>query len=437
MTILINFGDKFKLNPNIKPDGSMILAGTIPMPMLERSKFDQYPHMRVRYFDPQLYLAQLDPNQSKGYCSTLASYPWFGAQKIKKFKSDLQKRADWRREVKTNILSLWPRAPLSPGQNADLIIDAVRECIEFQLRIGCRAIILPSPLTYNPNTDYQDETFWLDTALQYISGIPSFDKPVYATLAITDGCLKYSAPNQNHLLDLILDVVSARKIDGVYLVIEQAGESEFDRQLGNTNTIWSALHITHLLTHDCHLQVGVNFFGALGLILEAAGADFWASGWYKSRYRFRLADKIGQGRAFPLFWSHPAAADIHMKSDFDNLVTAGFIGTLAQSTPASSNLIFAVEQGASSDDVLEWEYSPSRITAATEHYFYSIIDADRTLSALSKNERLDFIENKWLVPAAKYAQAISQTLGSRKDTKTEHVQSWLDALRRFRDNQNV
>jgi hypothetical protein len=445
MTILINFGDKFKLAPTITPDGSMILANTIPMPMLERSKFNNYPHMRIRYFDPQLYMTQLDPNQSGKYCSTLASYPWFGAKGIKKYKTGLQKRAEWRKEINQSITSLWPQMPLSPNTDAKLISDAIRDCVDFQLRIGCRAIILPSPLTFDPYSDYQDEIFWLDTGLQYISRLPGFDKPVFATIALSDNCIRFSSPGANSLLNLILDTISARKINGAYLVIEQGGEPEFARQLSNTNSLWSALNITHILKHECKLQVGVNFFGAFGLVLEAAGADFWATGWYKSRYRFRLADKLGGGRAYPLYWSQPAAIDIHLKSDikknkindFDKLANANILGGIAQKTPASSNLLFAVSQGASSDDVLEWKYGPGRIYAAAEHYFYSVIQADKDLSKIPVPDRLDYIENSWLAPATNNVKEVLKILGSNGDTRLGHVQAWLDALRRFREDQNI
>jgi len=436
MTILINFGDKFALKPDIKPHGIMLLAGTITMPTLERRKFDKFPHMQTRFFDPQLYMAQLDPHQSGQYCTVLASYPWFGASGIKKYESDLQKQSAWRKELRNRITEIWPQSPITPDKHRDLITDVVGDCVEFQVKLGCDAIILPSPLTHDPGTDYQDEIFWLDAGLNYINQC-DIKLPVFVTVALTDSCVRYTDPGSNSLLNLILDVVSARKIDGVYLIIEQGGEAAEARQISNTRVLWSVLHMAYLLKNDCGLKVGVNFFGAYGLVLEAVGADFWASGWYKSRYRFRLADKISGGLAYPSFWSHPAAIDIHLEKDFDRIRIAGMLNDIAQKTPASAGLITAVSKGVSSNDVIDWKYGPSRVTASQEHYFYSIVEAEKLLSQIPEKDRLDYIENRWLLPATLYTKQIASVLGSTGKTKIDHVQSWLDALRRFRRDQNV
>src|SRR5215216_3326847 len=97
MAVLLNTGYKFALNPAIDPDGGIILAVTIPMHTLVRRKVNQYPHLVSRYFDPQLYLAGLDPNQSGEACAILASYSWFGVDGLNKYKSDQQSQAEWRK----------------------------------------------------------------------------------------------------------------------------------------------------------------------------------------------------------------------------------------------------------------------------------------------------------------------------------------------------
>ena len=71
MAILINFGYQFPLKENIIPDGSMLLANSIAMHQLERRNLSKYKHFENLYFDPQLYLAGLDPNQSPKACAKI------------------------------------------------------------------------------------------------------------------------------------------------------------------------------------------------------------------------------------------------------------------------------------------------------------------------------------------------------------------------------
>jgi hypothetical protein len=200
-------------------------------------------------------------------------------------------------------------------------------------------------LTVDPTTDYSDELTWLDVALEYLHAQHYAEAPVFATVALADVCVRYSDPDGNALLNLILDNICARDVDGVYIIIEQGSESPTGRQCTSTRTLWSVLDLCHLLTEDCGLRVGVNFLGAFGLVCEAAGAEFWSSGWYKSTYRLRLADDLAGGRAYPLYWSLPPLLDIHLERDFDQLVQNGLLPLIADETVASEGLLQAAEQG--------------------------------------------------------------------------------------------
>lgn len=436
MAFLINIGDDFKINPNIHPDGCVIMPGLTPKLQLERRKFHQFPLLQNRYFDPQLYCAGLDPNQSAGYCAKLATYPWFGAKSMGKYDSSKHKQGDWMKQIERNINKIWRRNPIDSKKDPQLIEDVVRDCIDFQIRIGCKAIILPSPLTHDPNTDYSEELFWLDTALGYLKHVDNANIPVLATIAIRDSCLTFSDPPNNSLVDMILDSVAAREVDGVYLVIEQGGENDFTRNISNTRVLWSALHMTYLLKHEAGKQVGVNFFGTFGLALAAVGADFWASGWYKSRYRFRIADKIAGGLAYPSCWSNVALVDINLENDLDILWNDGLIMGRVERTEASKGLLDGLSQGYYVKHIPAWVYRPNNNTAAKEHFFQSICNTELIHNKLSGKSRIDYVHN-WLRSAHEECKLIQQAIGSNAKTQTGHVQSWFTAFDLFRRDQNL
>lgn len=411
------------------PAGSVILASALPMHQLERRRnlSVQYPHMRRRFFDPQLYLAELDPNQSTSTCAKLGSYPWFGAA-LQQYSSSQQQQNQWMKNAEATIPDLWPSRALSDSRQ---VSQAIRECIDFQVRMNCQAIILPSPLTTDPYTDYGLELLWLDAGLDYAVS-SKIDVPLFATIALSDLCLYYTDPPQNGFLDMVLDAVSARKVAGVYIVLEQSREIGETRHCSNARALWALLHLTHGFSQEAKLRVMVNFLGQFGLVCQAIGAEAWTSEWYKSTYRLRLADKIGGGRAYPSYWTFPAAIDVNLKEDFDSLNRAGIIARIADRTEASNALLLAAAGGRSCNSVLEWEYRQSNATAAREHYLRSSINADgKLMDYQGRSERLNFVE-QWLEEAVKSVQAVEEVLGRAPATNTRHVQAWIAALRSYR-----
>jgi hypothetical protein len=387
--------------------------------------------MQQLLFDPQLYLAELDVNQATAQCTKLATYPWFGVKGLSPYDKRKQTQAEWKRRADRRIPSIWPASP--PSAIAE-IQTGVRACIDLQVRLDCEAVILPSPLTHDPTSPYDSEIVWLDEGLAYAR--TKTTKPVYATVALADVCLRYTLPEGNSLLDLIADVVSARGADGVYLVVEQGSEPQDARQCANSRVLGSVLRLIHLLKHDCSLAVVVNFLGAFGVVCQAVGAVGWSCGWYKSLHRLRLADQGAPGRAYPSYWTKAGAFDVSVDADFDKLVRAGLLAEIADRTPASEGLLTAAEAGVSSNDVGAWAYAPSNVTTCTEHYFHSAIASDAALRAVTPGKGLAHVED-WLTQAASTAARAQALLGGGCKSKTNHVQAWLEALRHYRRTHSV
>lgn len=437
MSYYVNLGYYFKL-PSVTgtppdPEGSVILASTMPAHQLERRNMEKYPHLQRRLFDPQLYLAGLDVTKSKKHCAYLATYPWFGVEGLDEYESNQQSQRDWRSSALESIHEVWPSEPPS---DPDLIRDSVGDCIEFQDRLGCEGWILPSPLTTDLGGQYEQELIWLDAALAYIQETYNTHRPVFATIALADLVVRYTEPDNNILLDIITDSVSAREIDGVYIVLEQGAEPAETRHCGDIRSLESILNLVHTFSQDCGLVVVVNFLGQFGLACEAAGADIWASAWYKSLYRLRIADMLAGGRAYPRYWSYSAACDIHLNEDFDRLANAGMIPELADETEASRGLLAAARSSRKAEHVPEWRYAQSNVTASREHYLRSSINAEMRHNAYLDASRLDKVE-EWLRQAAEYISEIENVLGSNSQTNTRHVQAWLGALQRYRQDHDV
>ena len=226
--------------------------------------------MKMRLFDPQLYLSGMDAYETPRHAAYLASYPWFGVEGLTEYESSQHTQSKWSQYSRTIIPSIWPG---SAPDNQQVIDDGVQECIDFQLRKGCWGIILPSPLTIDPSTDYNNELRWLDAGLTYCRE-QNIEEPLFATIAISDLCVRYADPQDNLLLDLITDSISAREVDGVYIVLEQGSEPADSRSCSNIRSLRSVLDLVHVFSNDADLRVVVNFFGFFGF-LGFFGAKSW------------------------------------------------------------------------------------------------------------------------------------------------------------------
>ena len=430
MAFYLNVGYTFKRPPVSGVEQGVIIASAMPMHVLERRNIDErYPHLERRLLDPQLYLAGLSASASPGACANLASYPWFGVQGLNDFDSALHKQSGWKKDAEKKIAKQWPGAPLSDPKEIEI---ATQEAVEFQVRLGCEAIILPSPLTRDPGTDYSFEIQWLESGLRqaqaYGKGLP-----VLATVAIQDLCLLAAEPDSNPLLEIIADSVSARGVDGVYLVIEQGSEASDTRQCGNFRVLQSALHLTHTLAQDAGIRVFVNFLGAFGLACVAAGAESWASGWYKSLYRMKLSDKQAGGRAFPTYWSDGMATDVHLQRDLDTLARGAAFASVATMTPPSAGLLNALSNGRTVASVPDWTWRQSNIASAQEHFIHAMARFDQRLQPLTTQARINTVHD-WLKQASTLASTVGPQLES---TKLSHVSAWEAAFTAYRRDHNV
>lgn len=429
----VNVGYRFALDPSVTPDGGLILCSAMPRHQLERRKLRRYPYLEQRLFDLQLYLSGLDATRATDHCAKLATYPWFGVADLPAFDSGQHRQSQWMETARQRIRRIWPGT--LPG-DPQAIEAGVRECIDFQVRLDTWAVILPSPLTVDFTSDYSAELEWLDAGLRHLEFLEGVDAPIYATVAISDRALVFADPSKNPILGLLLDQVSAREVNGIYLVLEQSGEDPNARQCGSSRTLRSLLYLVHRFANDCNLQVGVNFVGAFALACRAAGASWWASNWYKSLHRLRLGDTVAGGAVYPLYWSQPSALDVNLEADFDALAKAD-LSRIADPTPACGGLLAAAAQGVASNTLPDWRYAKSNATAAITHFLQSAVQMDARLTALGVGTaQLAHVE-AWLRDAEATAAWAGTTLPAGAKTRLSHVSEWFEAFSGYRLSHKV
>jgi hypothetical protein len=312
--------------------------------------------------------------------------------------------------------------------SSEEIEDAVRICVTVQLGLGVESVILPSPLTTNPMGNYARELEWLDVGLD-VSRATSTTISTLATIAISDTCLRGISPSDNLLLDVIIDQVSARSPDGAYVLLEQANEDGY--YCTHPNTLGALLRLVHGLKIGGVGTVIVAFAGTAGLLALTVGADAWSTGWYRGERRLRLVDfEQQEGRAVPAYYSHALAGEIHLKSDVDRIVNAGFLGRIADVTLASAGLVRALSSGQAVSVVPEWQHRQSNVSASIEHFLLAMSRETAVLSGLSSQACIDYAQ-AWLERANRLASDLYSVGSFNPRTALNHQRSWAEAYGQF------
>ncbi|RYD63037.1 MAG: hypothetical protein EOP84_34000, partial [Verrucomicrobiaceae bacterium] len=256
------------------------------------------------------------------------------------YESELVNQSDWKRSTEAVIHRAWKGA-LSSDPHEALI--ALANCVRMQEQLGCEAIILPSPLTADQDSNLNVEMAWLDLGMA-VSSKEAPNVPRLATVALSDASLRGVDPWKNQLLDVLIDQITARGPEGVYLVVEQANEQGY--YCSHPNTIGAILRLAYEFRSSGLSRVVVGQVGTAGLLALAAGADTWSAGWYKNERCLRFADlEDREGRAIPTYYSHALASEIHTEEDLSRFAKLRLFARIEDETPASSGLLRALRAG--------------------------------------------------------------------------------------------
>jgi hypothetical protein len=411
--------------------GGIIAASAMPSGQLirrVRAGLRRSPYLQHRLYDPQLYLAGLDRNVASATVATLATHPWFGSHSVPQYDSDKHGSIkEYKDAHETDLIKSWRGTPLTKSAE---IAEAIRASVEYQLQIGCEGVILPSPLTTMSAPEYRLETKWLDIGVDVVRELRTV-VPVYATIALSDNLLRGIDPFKHSLVHTITSQIASRaELTGAYIVVEQTAETGY--ACTSCDVLTAMLVIADDLNRGAGRQIITNYLGSFGAVMSAAGAGIWASGYYRSQRRLRLADyeeKVAM--AMPRMFSLGLIGDVGLANDLLNAHVNG-LGkrVLLPSTDQTESLMQALELGTFPQSVPQWEYRQSNLTAAAAHYLSIHESISRSLDSLESDRRTDFV-HRWLKRAAKLAGDLSGIGVNGQYSDIAHQRPWLDAYERW------
>ena len=411
--------------------GTIIAASAMPAAQLLRRKLSKYSHLRRRLFDPQLYLASLDPHVAEKSVVKLCSWPWFATDGVPEYDSDRHgSLSKWKKLYKGRLLRAWTGNPPSHTQSIEKAISAA---VQNQVRLGCEAVILPGPLTTVAAQDFEVEINWIDIGLQVCRAL-QISLPIYATVALSDNILRGVNPIQHSLIHTITNHIGARnELSGAYIVIEQSSEDGY--ACTTRETVLALLLMTDDIVRGAGRRVIVNYMGTLGAVVTAAGLSLWSTGYYLSQRRLSLTDfEEKVRRAKPRYFSQSLAGDIGLDSDLADAYRAGLGNRILSSTQADTTLRNGLATGSFPGRVPEWQFRTSNLTAAAAHYNENANTLGTRLYALGQRPRIDFVHD-WLRSAVALADRLRKVgLVNSHYTELVHQRVWLNAYEAWRNH---
>jgi hypothetical protein len=415
--------------------GGIIAASAMFAGQLLRREFDNAEFLQHRYFDPQLYLAGLDPRRGGDAVFKLGTYPWFGVPDIPSYDTKQHKKqAEYKRTVGPKVVAGWTRGVPSGAQ---AVREAAHAAVKFQLDLGCDGIILPTPALDAPSRGVQDFIVWTDAGIDVCREL-KVTGDVFATVALCDTAIANHPALEHPILAAVTDQIAARSdLSGAYLVIETRDEDTYSFE--SQDTVRGLMVVIDDLIRGAGRRVLLNYAGTFGAVASAMGASVWATGPYKSQRRLKGSDLYRKPGAsqYPRYFSLSLAGDLGLEEDIPTAVKAKLFKPLMTATPPAEALHRATAGGLGPDKVPEWTYRKGNVTAACAHYNTAMQGLSTTLDALGAPERIAWVE-AWLGDAAKHADRLTKAgINHSNASELVHQQIWLDVFREWRARARV
>ena len=364
--------------------GTCLLASGYDSGQLVRNEL---PDGDEDYFDPQLYLAGLDPSGADKRVKRLATHAWFLPDGVDEFDSSEIGKRDWLKDIEDRLSDVWPGC--APSKPSD-IDRSIRYAIEKQLEVGVTRVILPSPLLEAREDGAAVCGTWARRGMAVAKEL-KVDFECVATIAIRDDILNESAFKSLGFIDqVVTEVASCRDLAGVYVVVGQTG-SPCHPFLAQQRVWRGYRELVERISTVPHLRTRiVNFADMAGIGCVAVGATHAFGGSTHSTRRLAL-ETSGDGRAYPLYFTSLMMAEIRPEDDLTPIAKAGMLSLIEDPSPFCSGLFAALKAGGTATSVSDWVQEKNNVQYSQRHIVWKSAELTNGLLKMGlKRARSEF-----------------------------------------------
>jgi hypothetical protein len=346
------------------------------------------------YFDPQFYYALYIDATSKN----LDDYPYYpGHIKLSSLRSF----------KKINSFS--------------------KQCIDFQLDLGLTSIVSPNILI--PNFSDRNAQIALNFAEESIELIPD-GVDHYVSLIFSE-----SALNEYRNVNDFLNELSTLDVTGFYITVDRKG-SQYSQDFESHSTLVNLLTLIYSLSEINEFKVIMSYSDIIGLLYFTVGAHGVANGWFNSSRRFTVGQRVlpSKGGRLPRerYTSIPLLNSI-LISELDSIysrtksTTTNFKDFLSNSTYEHLITSGPTPSDAWSRGISHLQHW-SAIKNATTKIFTDPSDISQRLDDMEKHIKLALMNYETL-------EKLSVQL--EKPSKGQHLVTWKEAIKEFREIHHV
>jgi hypothetical protein len=249
-----------------------------------------------------------------------------------------------------------------------------------------------------------------------------------ATIALDERVLNEASFGSLRYLDAIVAQVGAcRGIDGIYLVIAQAGEP--GHPFKTSELVYRAYaSLCRRFRESRRIKfVLPNFCDICGFICLAHGATGFATGNFQSTRRLMLSGGP-TGRPYPYYYAHSAAAEFRPEEDLDPIAEAGLFEDIADATPFATALVTALRRTKSAAGQQPWLMTINNVGTAQRHQLHRMCLITHELLSSTATTRYAAVET-WVSSAVTLQSKLLDHVDQQKTRYTAPVEDLLRVLR--------
>ncbi|MFS0784917.1 hypothetical protein ABC345_00855 [Shouchella sp. 1P09AA] len=300
--------------------------------------------------------------------------------------------------------------------------------LEYQEQLGLNSLVSPNILV--PNFSDRQAQIALSLSEEAAQIANDKGKELYVSLIFSENAL-----NESRNVNDFLNELTTLDVKGYYITIDRK-TTNYDQGFESETALVNLLTLIYSLSEINEYEVIMGYSDIIGLLYSAVGASGFGTGWFNSSRKFTVQQRIlpSSGGRLPRerYTSTPLLNTL-LVSELDSIQTQftrnGYNLDDILSTSSYEHIIKA---GQSPSDTWSRGISHLQHWSSLKNATETIFNDPDDISA-----RLDDLEDHITTAAAKYKLLSNLPIQLEKTSQGLHLNTWLNALKSFRDLHRV